>query len=715
MIINRGRVIAAILSLLLFAFSGFAQDEENKKLKSASFDGTVGLFKTWDAETLRKGEINFTFGYDQLNRDPGLLSIGRAPAALAIGIFDRFEFFESMDIQRRIKPNFIQYYRAKPSGLPMPATTKLGTPYFSQVAPFIDVPVASDRGDTHFGVKYNLLSERLGNSFSMALAGFATLPGQRSISGLNRGLSNGAFAAGYAFLFSKSAGNARFHFNLGTNYVTSPYIGNVQLADLQNEFIYRGGVEFPTNTVYRLIAEFNGTKYYGPGSIGLNPKSPIDMILGFRAYPTEWLSLGAGYQASFNRVEDNWKTMVLGHHLHGFVVQAALGTRRNDPPSVTCAVAKKSIIQEETTTIRANAIDPDRDTLRYSWAATGGKLTGTGDTQTFDSTGLAPGKYTVTVTVSDGKHQVSCSSDITVLKKNLAPTVSCEPGTATLTQGESATFQAKASDPNNDPLTYVWSVDGQKVAAAGPQITFGSEGRKPGGHSISLTVSDGEFSANCAINVTVKEKIIPNKPPAIECLTTTMDVASGDTIQLRAKASDPDNDKLDYSWTASGGAINGSGETVTFNATGVKAGSYNVTATVSDGRGGKASCSMTVNVSERLSVTKEKCGYFASNKTRLDNCAKANLDDLAVRMKNEPKLRANIIGYTDGTKLETSKRAKTLGEDRAKAASNYLVTKGVEASRLTVTNGNANKSVGDNKTPDGQKLNRRIEIELAVK
>jgi len=51
-----------------------------------------------------------------------------------------------------------------------------------------------------------------------------------------------------------------------------------------------------------------------------------------------------------------------------------------------------------------------------------------------------------------------------------------------------------------------------------------------------------------------------------------------------------------------------------------------VTVAVNDGRGGNASCSMTVNVSERLSVTKDKCGFFAPGGFRVDNCAKAILE-----------------------------------------------------------------------------------------
>ena len=96
------RITTAIVVVLLFAFSGFAQQESKMKWKAASLDGTTGLFKTWDAETLRQGETNFTFGYDMFHRAPGNLTVGRAPVGAAIGLFDRFEFFGVMDIQRHI-------------------------------------------------------------------------------------------------------------------------------------------------------------------------------------------------------------------------------------------------------------------------------------------------------------------------------------------------------------------------------------------------------------------------------------------------------------------------------------------------------------------------------------------------------------------------------------------------------------------------------------
>jgi outer membrane protein OmpA-like peptidoglycan-associated protein len=575
----------------------------------------------------------------------------------------------------------------------------------------LDVPEATGRSDTHLGVKFNLLSERRGNALSLALAGFGTLPGQRTATGLNRGLSNGAFAGGFAILASKNIAEiARLHLNIGSNYVSNPTILDVELADLQHEFLYKVGAELPAYKNVRFIAELDGTKYFGTGSTGLNPKSPVDLILGARYYPREWLSFAGGYQISMHQKSKDTDPGALEIGYDGFVVQGAVGTRRNDPPTVACVVAKPSILQGDTTTVRANAVDPDNDRLTYSWSASGGAIDGKEDSATFSAANLAPGKYPVTATVSDKRYQASCSSDITVLKRNVAPTATVEPASFDITQGDSVNLVCRASDGNNDPLTYSWTVNGQRLAAAGSQITFGSEGRDPGAYDVQCTASDGEASANASSKGTIRQRVIPNRPPTIECLTTTMDVASGGTIELRARAADPDGNQLSYSWSATGGAVNGTGETATFNAADVKAGSYAVTVTVDDGKGGKASCSMTVNVSERLSITKDKCGYFSTGGTRVDNCAKAILDDLAVRMKNDPKLRANVIGYTDSNEA----RRKALGERRAKAVAAYLEKQGVEASRLSITDGGINNPVGDNKKAAGRTLNRRVEIELTV-
>jgi outer membrane protein OmpA-like peptidoglycan-associated protein len=73
------------------------------------------------------------------------------------------------------------------------------------------------------------------------------------------------------------------------------------------------------------------------------------------------------------------------------------------PPTISCATDRSPIMPGERTGISATANSPDGLPLTYSYTATGGQVTGDGPKATFDSTGLAPGSYTVKCTASDGQ------------------------------------------------------------------------------------------------------------------------------------------------------------------------------------------------------------------------------------------------------------------------------------------------------------------------
>jgi outer membrane protein OmpA-like peptidoglycan-associated protein len=704
--------LAAVIAVLLLAGTAYAQQQEKKlRLKSASIDGTTGLFRTWDAETFRKGELDFSFAWNRYHRDPGHLRFDIIPAAFAVGLADRVEFFGSYEVMRRIRASNIREYRVLPDRPPVPAWSPMGAARFTNEAAFVDVPRSTAMGDLRLGGKFNLLSERHYDPFGLAAVAFVKFPFLDSPTQLNRGLGTGEWESGWGLLFSKRAGNAAvFHVNTMLNWVRDPERQGLELAELQDEFWYRLGAAFPSlfecgrRRGAQFVAELDGKIHFGARTFGANPRDPLDLVLGVKAYPNEWMSIGGAYRASLNKLEDNAALGIDGRGTHGFIAQLTFGRRSNDPPTCSLSATSATIKQDETTTIKASSVDPDCDPLTYSWTASGGKISGTGDTATFDATGLEPGKYTITAGVTDGKHPVNCTTEITVVKKNLPPTVECSPKDTSITMGESATITAKATDPNNDKLSYKWTVDGQGLAADTPTITFGSEGRKPGTYKVTVTVSDGELTATCTTTVTVRER--PNRPPTIECLTTSVDVAPGGTVELRVRTSDPDNDKTTVTWSATGGTVSGTGDAATFNATGLRAGIYTVTATVDDGRGGRASCNMSVNVSERTTLP---CS-FRPGRARLDNKCKAALDDIAVRMQNDTRLRANIIGYTDD-----SRQDKGLGIKRAQATLAYLKTKQVDASRLTTTDGGTSKPVADNKTAAGRAANRRVEIEFSAK
>jgi hypothetical protein len=89
-----------------------------------------------------------------------------------------------------------------------------------------------------------------------------------------------------------------------------------------------------------------------------------------------------------------------------------------------------------------------------------------------------------------------------------------------------------------------------------------------------------------------------NHRPTVSCTADKSVVAlnSGDSPAIQCTGSDPDNDPLTYTWSSTGGKVDGSGPAVRWRSQGVPQGSYVITAKVDDGRGGYASVSVTIRV-----------------------------------------------------------------------------------------------------------------------
>ncbi|MGA2096270.1 MAG: OmpA family protein [Candidatus Acidiferrum sp.] len=92
-----------------------------------------------------------------------------------------------------------------------------------------------------------------------------------------------------------------------------------------------------------------------------------------------------------------------------------------------------------------------------------------------------------------------------------------------------------------------------------------------------------------------------NHPPVAACSATptSLFAGSGDTVAVHVNASDPDNDPLTYSYTATAGAVDGNGPDARWNSSGVNEGTYTITAKVDDGKGGTTSCATDITVQPR--------------------------------------------------------------------------------------------------------------------
>jgi hypothetical protein len=97
-----------------------------------------------------------------------------------------------------------------------------------------------------------------------------------------------------------------------------------------------------------------------------------------------------------------------------------------------------------------------------------------------------------------------------------------------------------------------------------------------------------------------------NRNPVINSLSgNPSSIVTGDISRITCAASDPDGDQLSYNWSATGGSITGTAEIVNWTAPGT-AGTYSISATVTDGRGGTAIESYTITVTAVTTDTENR-------------------------------------------------------------------------------------------------------------
>ena len=99
---------------------------------------------------------------------------------------------------------------------------------------------------------------------------------------------------------------------------------------------------------------------------------------------------------------------------------------------------------------------------------------------------------------------------------------------------------------------------------------------------------------------------------------------------------------------------------------------------------------------------------FESGKAQIRSEADAQLDEVAAILKDNPSLHLEIQGHTDNT--GSSDLNQRLSEERAKSISEYLIQKGIAADRLKWTGYGQSRPTASNKTAEGRKQNRRVEL-----
>jgi outer membrane protein OmpA-like peptidoglycan-associated protein len=91
------------------------------------------------------------------------------------------------------------------------------------------------------------------------------------------------------------------------------------------------------------------------------------------------------------------------------------------PPVISCAADPSSVRTGGTSTIHSTASSPDGRNLAFSYTATAGDVSGTGDTATLNTRDAQPGRITVTCNVNDDRNPPLTASSTTTVNVEAPP------------------------------------------------------------------------------------------------------------------------------------------------------------------------------------------------------------------------------------------------------------------------------------------------------
>ncbi|MFZ2305806.1 MAG: OmpA family protein [Rhodoferax sp.] len=109
-------------------------------------------------------------------------------------------------------------------------------------------------------------------------------------------------------------------------------------------------------------------------------------------------------------------------------------------------------------------------------------------------------------------------------------------------------------------------------------------------------------------------------------------------------------------------------------------------------------------------VTYAADAFFDFDKAVLKPEGKAKLDDLVGKVKGINLEVIIAVGHTDSVGSDAYNQK--LSVKRSEAVKAYLVSKGIEKSRVYTEGKGEKQPVADNKTKEGRSKNRRVEIEV---
>ncbi|UWZ83979.1 hypothetical protein [Occallatibacter riparius] len=316
-------------------------------------------------------------------------------------------------------------------------------------------------------------------------------------------------------------------------------------------------------------------------------------------------------------------------------------------------------------------------------------------------------------------------------------TVACAVNPTTVFPGDPVT--ATATPGSADPkLNVITTISGDGVGAnSGNTAPVDTKALQPGQHTVTCNAKEGkpgkeglkpwQTATASTASFTVKQF----EPPTVSCSANPSTIKPGDSSTITATGMSPQNRPLTYTYSASGGTVNGTGNSATFSSTGAPTGPVSITCTVTDDKGQTASGNTSVTI-EAPVVQKPKTSSLCSvtfsrdkkRPGRVDNEAKACLDEVALTLQRQSDAKAVVVGESNSAEKTAQEKAEAkaakmkkhakpvenLAAQRAVNTKDYLVTeKGIDPSRISVATSSADDQKVENYlVPSGADFNTDV-------
>jgi peptidoglycan-associated lipoprotein len=461
---RRLSIICLLGTALVVPSTAAAQGSEETRPALLTVNGDTGIWFVPTAEILPAKRWSVSFQRTNIDDGQGFTDVSMFPVTFGVGIGNFMEFFGSWSLVTRIdrdtRPLFF-------SSSPEENNTGTGGGIVVNHPLVRSEWIGNEIGDLWLGGKFSLLGKEA-RDMGLGVRAMIKLP----IGDESSGASSGKMDTVLDFVVSGRKDIAEI-----AGYGGLIFRGSPDGYELTNGFRWGIGAAFPQrySAGFRFSAELYGESYFDdvvtapPGLTGSDGspvptesfvKGPVVGVLGLTWQAPKGFFVGAAVNWNFSMnsrdeaspllpfgfestpKDDKSLEFRIGFHPGARRPQAVIAKPTappvvtpppvapppvapppvappppaNRPPTVRAMCDPCTIPVGATSTVTADASDPDGDTLTYAWKSATGKLANAAIRQTTWTAPMTPGTYPVTVVVSDGRGNTATDTvNITVV------------------------------------------------------------------------------------------------------------------------------------------------------------------------------------------------------------------------------------------------------------------------------------------------------------